>query len=118
MQHQQGPHYLMKQASGSPELPTLFADPHGEAIDGFHFPPKDTRQTRRRRNRIIAIVAVAAVVIATAVAVPVALTKSKSGNSSKRYQELYLPQGFAGTQLNGVLSANRTAVSSYDRLVV
>ena len=100
-------------------MPTLL-DNHGRAIDdGFHIPAKNARQTKRRRNRIIAIVVVAVIVIATAVAVPVALTKRKSGGfNSKRYQELYFPQGYAGSQLNGVLEKNGATPTSYDRLVV
>lgn len=104
----------MKDASvsDSPELPTLF-DNQARSIDGFA--AKNARQKTRRRNRLIAIALIAVVIIATAVTVPVVLTKRKPTN---RYQELYLPKGFSGTQLNGVLEGNRTAGTSYDRLVV
>lgn len=100
--------------SDSPELPTLF-DNQGRSIDAFNIPAKNARQKTRRRNRLVAITLIAVVIIATAVTVPVVLTKRKPTN---RYQELYLPKGFSGTQLNGVLEGNRTAGKSYDRLVV
>jgi len=73
--------------------------------------------SKKRKVYTAVIIAVAASVIAVAVAVPVVLTR-RSRKQPASYEELWLPQGYRGTGLNGVVEGSWQQNNTYERLLV
>lgn len=79
--------------------------------------PSKPGWSKKRKIWNAAVVLLAISVIIVAVVVPVVLTR-RSSRASYSYRELYFPQGYNGTSLNGVLGGSRHQNRTYDRLVV
>jgi hypothetical protein len=91
---------------------------------GFNRPGQPAIAKKKRWNRktkIWTAAVVTAIIIAVAVAVPVVLTRRKDDplptNEVDRYNVMYNPQGYRGTNMTGLVSANRQKVT-YNRLLV
>jgi hypothetical protein len=72
--------------------------------------------SKKRKVYAAVILAVVVSVIAVAVAVPVVLTRRSRKQAS--YEELWLPQGYRGTGVNGVVEGSWQQNKTYDRLLV
>lgn len=74
-------------------------------------PATPKKKTWGRKKRLWTAATVLAVVITVAVAVPVVLKKRSSDalptNEADRYNVMFHPQGYQGTNLNGLVSAER-----------
>lgn len=99
-------------SGGSPEL--LLPGSQESSVNGAAKPKAGWSRKRKIWNAIVILAAVALVVVA--VVVPVVLTQ-RSKNKQPTYSELYLPEGYNGTGLNGVLEGSRQN-KTYDRLLV
>lgn len=96
------------------QMGSPIAESHVASIDYFESTTK-TRWTKKRKIYIACILSIAAAIIVVAVVVPVMLTRRSRPSFS--FAELYKPQGYNGTGINGLLEGtwhNRT----HDRLVV
>lgn len=72
--------------------------------------------SRKRWYWTIAAIILGIIIVVVAIVVPVILTRRRSKTYS--YEELYLPQGYNGTGLNGIIGKERPSVPSYDTLLV
>lgn len=72
--------------------------------------------SRKRKTWSIVAVLGVTVVIIVAVVVPVVVTQRQK-NTRASYREMYLPEGYSGTGVNGLVDGTKQA-TSYDRLVV
>lgn len=76
--------------------------------------PQRTGWSRKRKTRATIGVLAAVIIIVLAVVLPVKLTRRNKGSLTE--EDLYFPQGFKGTGLNGALGGRRSN-TTYDQLV-
>jgi hypothetical protein len=99
----------------------MASDPHTkdayESSSDLVAGPKSGRARWTRKHKIWTFFGILAAIIIIVVAVVVPIKLTRKNKPSLTYEELYFPQGFNGTGLNGALGGRRSN-TSYDQLVV